>query len=171
MGSLQQELRELQRSMSTGAPPAAVGAQPFARALPPLGSLAAGADVGSSRVHYLYFLSSFLLLKTALSKEGHMANVHAQEVFDEIVRNEVPLEEWPTYIFTRVFQGQQRSNLYDSELAALKAVAKNADARKVGADVAPTPAQQPAAQKTPAQKMTAATRASPVKAGGVTIVG
>ena len=35
----------------------------------------------------------------------------------------------------------------------------------------PVPAQQPAAQKTPAQKMTAATRASPVKAGGVTIVG
>ena len=51
-----------------------------------------------------------------------MANVHAQEVFSEIVRNEVPLEEWPTYIFTRVYA--QRSATYDAEIAALKAVAK-----------------------------------------------
>merc|ERR1719271_1596630 len=95
--------------------------------LPPLGGAAAGADVGASRVHFLYFLPAFLLLKTALSTEGRMANVPAHEVFDEIVRNEVPLEEWPTYIFTRVFREPSRSNLYDTEMAALKAVAKHAD--------------------------------------------
>ena len=45
---------------------------------------------------------------------------------------QVPLEEWPTYIFTRVYaQHSARSELYDSEIAALKAVAQRADARKV----------------------------------------
>ena len=72
-------------------------------ALPPLAGTATGAEVAGSRVHYLYFLSSFLLLKTALSKEGRMANAPAQEVFDEIVANAIPLDEWPTYIFTRVY--------------------------------------------------------------------
>ena len=87
--------------------------------LPPLGP-PVGADVASSRVHYLYFLSSFLLLKTAL-RVGRDVQRSAQDVF-EIVRNEVPLEEWPTYIFTRTFS--QRKPGADAEIAALKAVAK-----------------------------------------------
>ena len=162
MGALQRELREMHQSMAPGATP--TGAAPFANALPPLGALAAGADVGSSRVHFLYFLSSFLLLKTALSSEGRMANVAAQDVFDEIVRNEVPLEEWPTYIFTRVYQQEQRSSLYDSEMAALKAVAKHADARKVPDDAPPL--------KTPVQPKPAPKGAAvAAKKGGVTIVG
>ena len=33
---------------------------------------------GASRVHFLYFLSSLLLLKTALSQQGRMSNVAAQ---------------------------------------------------------------------------------------------
>ena len=37
------------------------------------------------------------------SQQGQMANVGAQDVFDEVVRNAVPLEEWPTYIFTRLY--------------------------------------------------------------------
>ena len=37
-----------------------------------------GFEVGSSRVHFLYFLSSLLLLKTALSQQGRMSNVAAQ---------------------------------------------------------------------------------------------
>ena len=32
---------------------------------------------------------SFLLLKTALSQQGRMSNVGAQDVYDEILRNEV----------------------------------------------------------------------------------
>ena len=68
-----------------------------------------------------------------------MANVGAQEVFEEIVRNEVPLEEWPTYIFTRVYC--QRGGLYDSEIAALKAVAKHEDVKKMSEGGVPrTPA-------------------------------
>ena len=35
----------------------------------------------------------------------------------------MPLEEWPTYIFTRTFA--QRSGTKDMEIAALKAVAKH----------------------------------------------
>ena len=92
-------------------------------ALPPLAGAATGAEVAGSRVHYLYFLSSFLLLKTALSKEGRMANAPAQEVFDEIVANAIPLDEWPTYIFTRVYAAHGTN---DQEIAALKAVAKHA---------------------------------------------
>ena len=125
VADLQQELREMHAAMAR---PTAGGVPAPLPALPALGSSAAGADVGSSRVHFLYFLSSFLLLKTALAREGQMANAHAQEVFEEIVRNEVPLEEWPTYIFTRVYA--QRSQLHDSEIAALKAVAKRSEARK-----------------------------------------
>ena len=90
-------------------------------ALPPLDGN--NSEVGASRVHFLYFLSSFLLLKTALSAQGQMGNVAAQDVFDEIVRNEVPLEEWPTYIFTRVYAAHGTN---DQEIAALKAVAKHA---------------------------------------------
>ena len=56
----------------------------------------------------------------------------------EIVRNEVPLEEWPTYIFTRVYA--QRSATYDSEVAALKAAAKQQDAQLM-APISPSPAQ------------------------------
>ena len=96
--------------------------------LPPLASAASGAEVASSRVHYLYFLSSFLLLKTALSVSGEMSNVSAHDVFEEIVRNQVPLEEWPTYIFTRTFS--QRKAGYDAEIGALKAVAKHAERRE-----------------------------------------
>ena len=40
--------------------------------LPPLASAAAGAELASSRVHFLYFLASFLLLKTALAAEDQM---------------------------------------------------------------------------------------------------
>ena len=51
-------------------------------ALPPLMSDAAGGAGGmvggASRVHFLYFLSSLLLLKTALSQQGRMSNVAAQ---------------------------------------------------------------------------------------------
>jgi len=82
-----------------------------------------------SRVHFLYFLSSFLLLKTALAAQGTMANVPAQDVFDEIVQNQVPLEEWPTYIFTRIFEPRGER----SEIAALKAAAKAAGARRATA--------------------------------------
>ena len=139
MAGLQQELRELQSAMARP-PTGGVGVpQMLQSSLPPLGSAAAGADVGSSRVHFLYFLSSFLLLKTALHTQGEMANVGAQEVFEEIVRNEVPLEEWPTYIFTRVYC--QRGGLYDSEIAALKAVAKHEDVKKMSEGGVPrTPA-------------------------------
>ena len=97
------------------------GTAPTAMALPPLDGT--NSEVGASRVHFLYFLSSFLLLKTALSAQGQMGNVAAQDVFDEIVRNEVPLEEWPTYIFTRVYAAHGTN---DQEIAALKAVAKHA---------------------------------------------
>ena len=97
------------------------GTAPTAMALPPLDGT--NSEVGASRVHFLYFLSSFLLLKTALSAQGQMGNVAAQDVFDEIVRNEVPLEEWPTYIFTRVYAAH---GTHDQEIAALKAVAKHA---------------------------------------------
>ena len=97
------------------------GTAPTAMALPPLDGT--NSEVGASRVHFLYFLSSFLLLKTALSAQGQMGNVAAQDVFDEIVRNEVPLEEWPTYIFTRVYAAHGTN---DPEIAALKAVAKHA---------------------------------------------
>ena len=80
MAGLQQELRELQSAMARP-PTGGVGVpQMLQSSLPPLGSAAAGADVGSSRVHFLYFLSSFLLLKTALHTQGEMANVGAQEV-------------------------------------------------------------------------------------------
>ena len=50
-------------------------------ALPPLMSDATGGGGlvgGASRVHFLYFLSSLLLLKTALSQQGRMSNVAAQ---------------------------------------------------------------------------------------------
>ena len=43
------------------------------------------------------------------------------------MRNEVPLEEWPTYIFTRTF-AQRTAGTHDSEISALKAVARRADA-------------------------------------------
>ena len=55
-----------------------------------------------------------------------MSNVPAHEVFDEIERNEVPLEEWPTYIFTRVYSTKG----HGQEIAALKAVARRAAARQ-----------------------------------------
>ena len=104
-----------------GAAGAAGDARPTSSAALALPPLTSGADAGASRVHYLYFLSSLLLIKNALSQQGQMANVGAQEVFDEIVRNAVPLEEWPTYIFTRLFSARGTA---DQEVAALKAVAK-----------------------------------------------
>ena len=103
-------------------------------ALPPLAGTATGAEVAGSRVHYLYFLSSFLLLKTALSKEGRMANAPAQEVFDEIVANAIPLDEWPTYIFTRVFAAPagavEPQDKLERQMLAVKASAKHAMARQ-----------------------------------------
>ena len=129
MGELQDALQALQAEMlasangatgATGPPlPAAAGMTPL-----PLGNALGGC--ASSRVHFLYFLSSFLLLKTALCVEGRMSNVPAHEVFEEICRNQVPLEEWPTYIFTRVYSTRG----HDQEVAALKAVAKRAAARE-----------------------------------------
>ena len=81
-------------------------------------------------MHYLYFLSSFLLLKTALSKEGRMANAPAQEVFEEIVANAIPLDEWPTYIFTRVFAAPdgavEPQDKLERQMLAVKASAKHA---------------------------------------------
>ena len=151
MDKLTSELQTLQAEMTSGAPdgrsrarpagskgaggaagdvPRPTGGIAASLPLPPLASAVAGADIASSRVHFLYFLSSFLLLKTALSRTGEMANVHAQDVYDEIIRNEVPLDEWPTYIFTRVFAQRtvQSSRLYDTEIEALKAAAKRQDA-------------------------------------------
>ena len=93
MLELHEALRALQRQVetqasATGTATGATGAPPNVHAaLPPLAGAATGAEVAGSRVHYLYFLSSFLLLKTALSKEGRMANAPAQEVFEEIVAN------------------------------------------------------------------------------------
>ena len=52
--------------------------------------------------------------------------VAAQDVFDEIVANQVPLEEWPTYIFTRVFSASGAK----SEVDALKAVAQTGISRE-----------------------------------------
>jgi len=125
MAELQDALRRLQseminpdRTASTGAPAQQQAQQ---QSLPALMS-DVGPKTSSSRVHFLYFLSSFLLLKTALSAQGEMGNVGAQDVYDEILRNEVPLEEWPTYIFTRVYS----SRGHDKEVAALKAVARRA---------------------------------------------
>ena len=40
---------------------------------------------------------------------------------------------WPTYIFTRVY-AQRSAGYHDTEIAALKAVAKRADAMKQGID-------------------------------------
>ena len=128
VAELQRALRELQGSL-LGADGASL---PTGSAmLPPLSSAASGAELGASRVHFLYFLASFLLLKTALSAQGHMSNVGAQDVFEEIVRNEVPLEEWPTYIFTRVFKARPTGSATntDVEVAALKAVAQRTAAR------------------------------------------
>ena len=55
-----------------------------------------------SRVHFLYFLSCFLLLKVSLSAQERTATVAAEEVFDEIIDNKVPLDEWPVCIFARL---------------------------------------------------------------------
>ena len=143
MTALQQELRDLSTKRAVGgagtAPgglglPAPTGGSGAHLPLPPLSSAASGAEIGASRVHYLYFLASFLLLKTALSQQGQMSNVAAQDVFDEIVRNEVPLEEWPTYIFTRTFaqRGAAGGGGVDGEISALKAVAKHADEARHG---------------------------------------
>ena len=113
--ALQRELRDLQAQLFKESTPSATGDAPPAVPLPPLSSAAGSSEVGASRVHYLYFLSSFLLLKTALAAQGQVANIGAQDVFEEIVRNEVPLDEWPTYIFTRVFA--HRGHTADSKRA------------------------------------------------------
>ena len=151
MASLHTEIRDLQSAMSKrggslgrggkgGADdgPRPTGGLAASMPLPPLASAVSGAEIASSRVHFLYFLSSFLLLKTALSRTGEMANVHAQDVYDEIIRNEVPLDEWPTYIFTRVFSQRtySTSKLHDAEMEALKAAAKHQDAMAQAAALA-----------------------------------
>ena len=76
-----------------------------------------------------------------------MANAPAQEVYDEIVANDVPLDEWPTYIFTRVFAAAGSADAHERQMLALKAAAKHAkdteDARATatgaGADAAAVP--------------------------------
>ena len=73
-------------------------------------------------------------------QHGGVANVGAQDVFDEIVRNQVPLEEWPTYIFTRLFAVRGTA---DHELAALKAVAAKAKARPRGGEAKPEASRAP----------------------------
>ena len=102
VASLQQQLRDLHAQIRNGA--SQPGTTITGAALLALSSLQGDTgEPATSRVHYLYFLSSLLLIKTALSQQGQMANVGAQDVFDEVVRNAVPLEEWPTYIFTRLY--------------------------------------------------------------------
>mgnify|MGYP006133353327 CR=1 FL=1 len=147
VGELHSQLRQLQSQMAADGGTPRTQASSAAGALPPLQSAATGAEVAGSRVHYLYFLSSFLLLKTALAKEGQMANAPAQEVYDEIVANDVPLDEWPTYIFTRVFAAAGSADAHERQMLALKAAAKHAkdteDARATaagaGADAAAVP--------------------------------
>ena len=60
-------------------------------------------ELRSSRVHFLYFLSSFLLLKVSLSVQGQMANVNAQDVYDEVIQNQArtPRERPPGAPFVR----------------------------------------------------------------------
>jgi len=137
--ALQLELRDLHGQIQSGG-----GGSTGALLLPGGGAAAlpTGAEAGASRVHYLYFLSSLLLIKTALSQQGQMANVGAQDVFDEIVRNAVPLEEWPTYIFTRLFSARG-AGASDHEVAALKAVAKKQNTQHVGPSLATTAPSHP----------------------------
>ena len=53
-----------------------------------------------------------------------------QEVFEEIVANAIPLDEWPTYIFTRVFAAADASHQdkQSRQMLALKATAQHAKA-------------------------------------------
>ena len=42
-----------------------------------------------------------------------------------VVANAVPLDEWPTYIFTRVFAGHANQDAHERQMAALKAAVKH----------------------------------------------
>ena len=57
---------------------------------------------------------------------SHFPPPLAQDVYDEILRNDVPLDEWPTYIFTRIYSARGQ----DHEIAALKAVARRTAAKQ-----------------------------------------
>ena len=82
--------------------------------LPPLSSAVAGVDIAKSRVHVLYFLSSFLLLKTALSRTDNACAGRLRRDYPQ----RVPPTSGPHTSSHAFAQRTAQSALYDSEIDA-----------------------------------------------------
>lgn len=59
---------------------------------------------GHSTMGRQFFHNTCLLVKLLLADKYKVQNVFVQDLYDEVIRKKVPMEEWPMYVYTRVMR-------------------------------------------------------------------
>lgn len=59
---------------------------------------------GQSKMGRQFFHNTCLLVKLLLAEKYSVQNVFVQDLYEEVLRKKVPMEEWPMYVYTRVMK-------------------------------------------------------------------